>query len=274
MENKKIYSTSYRQYRDFCIPRQGEHSFQLLLAESDIKVIVASGEQEGLSLQDSQNLACEMLKTLEVLRADIASWARVYPEFRHSLSPLKIPKNAPKIVRRMYEGASKAGVGPFAAVAGSIAQILAETYSNLYPDLIIENGGDIYMFSSKERVVALLSEPEKLPQTTSNINQKTGSQQSTLGLRFGVDDFPLALCASSATIGHSLSLGNGELAVVRAKSASLADAVATALGNRLRSADTVQDAINFAQNIVGVEGVFVQCDDAMGVWGAMELVAL
>ncbi len=257
---KKIHTAWQRQYRERCVAREGESAFQLVLGESDLRVLAVA----DISTPQGEKLPTAMLTTLEQLRADISSWARLYPDFRTSLAPLPTPSQAPEIVRRMYAGAALAGVGPFAAVAGSVAHLLAERYADICPELIIENGGDIYMYSTKERCVALLAQPQEEGSTI----------EGSLGLRFTEEDFPLALCASSATIGHSLSLGCGELAVVRAQEGALADAVATAVGNRLRSAHSVQEALNFAQNIEGVEGLFVQCEEALGVWGNMELVAL
>ncbi len=244
MKSNQPHNTWQRSYRNQYTKRKGEVSFQLVVAESDIQVIA------------KENLADPMLKTLHHLRADIKSWQVLHSNFKTSLMPLPIPEHAPEVVLRMYKGAMQAGVGPFAAVAGTIAHILAEKYVEKSPDIIVENGGDIYLYSQSPRVVALLADP------------KSGA---SLGLQLEVQDFPLALCASSATIGHSLSLGHGELAVVRAKDGALADAVATALGNRLKNSASVELAIEFAQNINGVDGVFVQCDEAIGVWGNMVL---
>ncbi len=244
MQQKQKYNTWQRSYRSLYGERAGEISFQLVLEESDIQVVA------------KKNLASQMLETLGSLRADVKSWVTLYPDFRTSLAPLPMPKNAPDIIMRMYTGAAKAGVGPFAAVAGTVAQMLAEKYVGKSADIIVENGGDIYMYSETPRTVALLADPAGGP---------------SLGLQLEAGDFPLALCASSATIGHSLSLGNGELAVVRAKDGALADAVATALGNRLRKAASVELALEFAQSIEGVDGVFVQCDEAIGAWGNMVL---
>ncbi len=271
MGNKKVHSHWQRQYRERCGVRSGEEAFQLVLGESDLRIIADVPQGESV-----HGLAKAMLKTLEQLRADIQSWARLYPEFQKSLAPLDAPSKAPEIVRRMYDGASLAGVGPFAAVAGTVAHMLAEAHSAVIPNLIIENGGDVYMFSTKERVVALLAEPEPAQNDLVQLSAEQGgpSIPTLLGLRFEAKDFPLALCASSATIGHSLSLGRGELAVVRAVDGATADAVATALGNRLRGASSVQQALDFGQSIKGVEGLFVQCDAHMGIWGQMELVAV
>ncbi len=244
MKSKEVYNSWQRNYRTHYVNRNGEVSFQLVVEESDIQVVA------------QKNLVNPMLSLLRELRTHIKSWQILHGNFQTALMPLPVPEQAPEVVRRMYQGAMQAGVGPFATVAGTIAQMLAEGFADISPDLIVENGGDIYLYSQSPRVVALLADP------------KGGA---SLGLQLEVQDFPLALCASSATIGHSLSLGCGDLAVVRSRDGSLADAVATALGNRLKDAASVELAIEFAQSIDGVDGVFVQCNDAIGVWGNMVL---
>ncbi len=169
MQQKQIHQNWQREYRKNYKKRQNEVCFQIVLDESDIQIVA------------NKDLSSKMMETLRCLRSDIKTWASLYPDFKHSLSPLPVPCNAPEIVRRMYEGSAKAGVGPFAAVAGSIAQMLAENYAEKSPNLIVENGGDIYIYSECERVVALLASP---------------NDGASLGLLLKPDDFPLALCAS------------------------------------------------------------------------------
>ena len=167
----------------------------------------------------------------------------------------------------MADAAARMGVGPFAAVAGAVAQevaaelVAALTAADLPPEVMVENGGDTYLYSRRERVVALLTAPEG---------------GDCIGLKLGPKDFPLSLCASSATIGHSLSFGRGDLAVVRAASGSLADAAATAYGNMLKNAHDVHRVLRQAERdaVHGVDGVYAQCDGAIGLWGRMELAAL
>jgi ApbE superfamily uncharacterized protein (UPF0280 family) len=85
---------------------------------------------------------------------------------------------------------------------------------------------------------------------------------------------PLALCTSSGTVGPSLSYGKADAVTVRARSAALADAAATALGNRVSRASDIQGAIRQAQSIEGLGGIIIIKDDQVGAWGEMELVAL
>lgn len=238
-----------RDYRRQYACRPGEVAFQVVVEETDLRVLAR------------QNLATPMLDMVTRLRADIKGWITLHPEFRTSLVPLEVADSAPEVVRRMAVGAALVGVGPFAAVAGVLAQMVAEAHVPLSEDLIVENGGDVFMYSRSARVVGLLSDPAGGP---------------SLGLRVEAADFPVSVCASSATIGHSLSLGEGELAVVRARDAALADAAATALGNKLNSSADIETALAWVESLapLGVEGAFVQCGEKLGIWGKMELDVL
>lgn len=97
-----------------------------------------------------------------------------------------------------------------------------------------------------------------------------------IGLNVAASACPLALCASSATIGHSLSFGQGELVLVRSPDGALADALATALCNRLQGPGDVKAVVGYARRFVkhGLTGIFAQCGGAIGVWGDMELTAV
>lgn len=78
-----------------------------------------------------------------------------------------------------------------------------------------------------------------------------------IGLNVAASACPLALCASSATIGHSLSFGQGELVLVRSPDGALADALATALCNRLQGPGDVKAVVGYARRFVkhGLTGI-------------------
>jgi ApbE superfamily uncharacterized protein (UPF0280 family) len=75
-------------------------------------------------------------------------------------------------------------------------------------------------------------------------------------------------------VGHSLSHGKADAVCVVAKSGALADAAATAIGNRIESAQSIQAAIDWGQKITGVNGLLVIVGDAMGLWGQIEVTPL
>jgi ApbE superfamily uncharacterized protein (UPF0280 family) len=247
--SKQAFLSPRRSYREAIAPHEGEVAFQVVLEQTDLFVTA------------ERDLSGPMLDHVRGLRGELKSYMLLAPGFRESLSPVPVREGAPLIARRMAEAAEAVNVGPMAAVAGTFAQMVADRFRTESPNIIVENGGDIYMHSTRERLVALLSEPE------------SGAR---LGLRLKKSDFPVSLCASSATIGPSLSLGRGELVVVRSRSGALADAAATALANLIDTADDLDLLLARAKKFapLGLEGVFAQAGGKLAVWGKMELVAL
>lgn len=246
---KQAFLSAHRAYREALAPHGGERFFQVVLEHTDLFVTAEA------------DLSAPMLDYVRELRGELKTHMLLNPGFRESLVPYPTPDTAPLVARMMAQAAQAVGVGPFAAVAGTFAHLVAEKFAPQSPNLIVENGGDITMCSTRERIVALLADPE-------------GSAR--LGVRIPKGEFPVSLCGSSATIGPSLSLGQGELVVVRSRSGALADAAATALANLIDGADDLELVTARARQMapLGVEGVFAQAGGRLAVWGKMELVAL
>jgi ApbE superfamily uncharacterized protein (UPF0280 family) len=243
---KNIHTSPHRGYRQHHVVRQDEVAFQAVVRETDLHVIARQG------------LGPETVEAIRGLRADLEAYMALHPEFVSSLVPLACPPEASDIVRRMCQAANVAKVGPMAAVAGTIAQMTAERLVHLSPDILVENGGDVFAFSNKERTIGLLPDP---------------ANDMVVGVTVMAHEFPVAFCSSSATIGHSLSFGTGDLVAVRSPNASLADAVATSLANLLHKPKDIHKVVAQARawEDEGVDGVFVQHGEDIGVWGKMEL---
>ena len=75
-------------------------------------------------------------------RAQLETYLRSHPEFGRSLRPVSVRGPAPSIVREMAEAGSLAGVGPMAAVAGTIASSLAITDNPEIQDIIRDTLGE------------------------------------------------------------------------------------------------------------------------------------
>lgn len=191
-------------------------------------------------------------------RHQVEGYIARFPRFLDSLSPLPDDPLAPPLVRRMLQAASKAGVGPMAGVAGAIAQAVAQILKPLSPSLIVENGGDCYLDVNEEVRVKIYA-------------GESSPFQDRILLRFPSDRFPLAVCTSSGTIGHSLSFGKADAVTVVSKDAALADATATALGNIVRNVSFIEKALERAAQIPDIEGVLILIKDKMGAWGKLEL---
>jgi ApbE superfamily uncharacterized protein (UPF0280 family) len=184
-----------------------------------------------------------------------------HPEFLPALQPLPDDWQAPALVRQMLRAAESAGVGPMAAVAGAIAQAVGQALRAQGSASIVENGGDCFLDVKEDITMAVYAGPHS-PFT------------NRVGLRFPAQSFPLAVCTSSGTIGHSLSFGKADAVTVVARDGALADAAATRLGNLVRSPDAIPEALQLAPQIAGLQGVLVLIADQMGVWGDLELVPL
>ncbi|RJQ53065.1 MAG: UPF0280 family protein [Actinobacteria bacterium] len=224
---------------------EGLVSFRVVHAETDLHVSAC------------RNLSEETGRLVQRCRADLESFIRAVPVFAETFQPLEVPSSAPQIVKEMAAAALAAGVGPMAAVAGAVADQVGLGLSRYCNDVIVENGGDIFVRTTRRRKARVFA----------------GS--SPIGDRVSIvidpSDGPLGLCTSSATVGHSVSLGRADAAVVLAKSAALADAAASAVGNAVRAPDDVEDALELGLRIDGVLGVIVVIGETLGVKGKVEI---
>src|SRR4030042_501123 len=83
--------------------------------------------------------------------------------FLTALKPLAVELTAVPIIREMSEAAQKANVGPMACVAGAIAQFLGrDLLKKGCRDIIVENGGDIFLKTTKTRLIGIYAGGGKL----------------------------------------------------------------------------------------------------------------
>jgi ApbE superfamily uncharacterized protein (UPF0280 family) len=195
-----------------------------------------------------------VFEAIKARRGEIEDYIRRDPGFRRALLPEELLPDAPAIVEAMAKAAGAAGVGPMAAVAGSIAESAARAaIAAGAREAIVDNGGDLYVRSPRTVVVGLYA--------------GVRSKLAGLALEVAPHMMPLAVCSSSGRMGHSLSLGDCDLATVVAADGALADAVATATANRVRSPADVETALQFALGIRGVTAVLVVQDGRVGMAG-------
>jgi hypothetical protein len=144
-----------------------------------------------------------------------------------------------------------------AAVAGAVAEFVGRELLEFSPEIIVENGGDIFLKINRKRIVGIYAGDSPL----------TGK----LGLEINPQDTPLGVCTSSGTVGHSLSFGKADAVVVMAGSATLADAAATAICNKVKKPDDINGAIEIGRNIAGLKGIVIIIGSSIGVWGDVKL---
>jgi len=233
-----------RTYRQ-AVEASGLIPFEVVVGETDLQVLA------------DRDLRRETREIVLEVRNDLEAYVASHPRFAESFVPVPIESHAPEIVRAMAAAASAAGVGPMASVAGAVAQAVALGLSQLSHEVIVENGGDLFLVGSQDRVVALWAGED-------------GARG--LGLEVPGRLQPIAVATSSGTIGPSVSLGCADTATVVAASGALADAAASVLGNRIRSAADIDTALAAVREVPGVLGAVASVGGAMGAWGEIRLV--
>jgi ApbE superfamily uncharacterized protein (UPF0280 family) len=197
-------------------------------------------------------VVAEIVSQRKILEGYIAS----HQEFGKALKPLDIRPDAPPVAAQMAKAARRVGVGPMAAVAGAMAQRAAEAgLAAGAPEAIIENGGDIYLKAIEPVTIGLHTGTELLG--------------GRLALSLEPGDTPIAICSSSGTMGHSMSLGKCDLATVVARDGALGDAAATLGANCVRTADDVDAALKRLESIEGISGALIVKDDRIGMVGTL-----
>jgi ApbE superfamily uncharacterized protein (UPF0280 family) len=223
----------------------------------DLVAFNATIKETDLYIRASSNLQRKAHRLVLKYRQQLEQYIEQNPTFQTSLEPLPIPTNAPRIVIDMLEAGQKANVGPMAAVAGAIAEYVGRELLDFSPEIIVENGGDIFLKITRKRVVGIYAGDSPL----------TGK----LGLEINPEVTSLGICTSSGTVGHSLSFGKADAVVVTAGSATLADAAATAICNQVKKPNDINSAIEIGKNIAGLKGIVIIIGSNIGIWGEMKL---
>jgi len=240
---------SYRQH----FRQEDLIHFQVIVEQTDLDI--------GIRRERFSPALAEWVKqTVAQYRNQLEEYIARDPVFLHSLAPHNVLPGAPSIAIDMAEAARKAGVGPMAAVAGAFAEHIGRALAKRSKDVIVENGGDIYLRTTRQRYIGIFAGNSPL--------------SNRIALKIQPHHTPLGICTSSGTVGHSLSFGKADAVVILSPSAILADAVATAAGNVVQTSDDLQKAVEFAAQIDNVAGALVIKDDKIALWGNIKLAPL
>ncbi len=234
-----------RTYRSL-INKDNLTSYNVIIAESD------------LFISSDTNLADLAQKSLIKYRHSLETYIQNHAEFRTSLLPLPEDKFAPPIIREMLDKSKICGVGPMASVAGAVSEFVGYDLLDQTENLIIENGGDIFLNSKNKLTVSVYAGKSPL--------------SYKVNLLIKPEETPMGICTSSATVGPSLSFGKADAVCVISKSATLADATASSIGNRVRSKKDIKAALNYGIEIPGVNGIIIIIGNDMGAIGEVEFV--
>jgi uncharacterized protein len=235
-----------------------ERTYRNNILKNDLNVYNLTIRETDLFISTDHDLKEIAKRSVLQLRAFIESYISAYPNFLTSLIPLKYDAFAPEIVREMMLAAIQTGVGPMAAVAGAIAEHVGRDLLMYSKNVIIENGGDIFIQASNDVHVGIFAGSSPLSERVSVLVRR--------------EEMPIGVCTSSGTVGHSLSFGCADAVCVKAKSASLADAAATAVGNLVKSKRNIHQVLENGMTIEEVKGIVIIVDDQLGAIGDIELL--
>lgn len=232
-----------------------------LVKEQDLRLTHIMDKESDIRVFTNKKLDRHFLEErLRGYRYDIENYISMDRRFLFSLKPIEVESHAPQIVKEMALCSKIANVGPMAAVAGAIAQFLGrDLLKSGYRDVIVENGGDIFLKTRKARSIGIYAGRAKA--------------WSKLKLKIKPSDTPLGVCASSGTIGQSLGFGVADCVIVVSKQSVLAGAVAFAAANLVQSADSLQKAVNFAKSVRGITGAAAIIKNNMISWGRIEFTS-
>ena len=234
-----------------------ERFYRNWMRSEDLVGFRVTVKETDLFIEAERDLSAEASRSVHQFRDEIEKHISLDPKFQTTLEPYEVDSKAPTIIRDMARASSLVGVGPFACVAGAIAEYVGKELLSQTGQIIIENGGDIFIKSSRNRTVGIYA-------GSSSFNRK-------LALKIKGEETPLGICTSSGTVGHSLSFGKADAVAVLSASTLLADAAATRIGNLIKSKADIPEGIEFAEKVEGLRGIVIIKDDKMGAWGKVEL---
>jgi ApbE superfamily uncharacterized protein (UPF0280 family) len=197
-------------------------------------------------------------------RRELERFGRWHPYFLVTLEQYQLgeaggvgERETPEIVRRMIESTEKFGIGPMAAVAGTLSELAVEAMCDAGATYaMVDNGGDIALLSDREVLVGIYAGASPF--------------SNKIALRLAPSPALQAVCTSSGTVGHSISFGIADAATVVGTSASLADAAATALGNAVTDAQEIKAAFRAISHVAGITGALVIHKDVLATWGNLQ----
>lgn len=228
-------------------------SFSVTVKETDLWIAVSSSAFDA-------GMAARVEKMVWKQRHLLEAYLSEHPAVTEALEPCLVEAIAPDILRNMVKAANMAGVGPMAAVAGAFAEAVGLYLLESSPEVIVENGGDIFIKAVDPVRVGIFSGGSPL--------------SGKLALQIDPEKTPLGICTSSGTVGPSLSFGCADAAVAISHSTPLADAVATAMGNLVRGPGDLESALEYALKVKGVIGALLICGHKIAARGDIELKAI
>jgi ApbE superfamily uncharacterized protein (UPF0280 family) len=237
-----------------------ERTYRKRIKVEDLVSFNVRTKETDLLVSSDRDLYKDTIDLVFDYRYQIENYIKSHPEFLTTLQPYPDDPYAPSIIKDMIASTRDIGVGPMASVAGAIAQYVGLGLLGTAEQVIVENGGDIFLKVNRPATVSILAGDSPL--------------SGRIGISIATALMPLGVCSSSGRVGHSLSMGYTDVTTILSPSAVRADGAATALGNRIRTKTDLEKLAGWAADIEGILGGIVIMGDNMVTWGKVEIVEL
>lgn len=226
--------------------------FEINYLETDVWI----GINPSSFKTEMKDIAFSKIKSL---REKLDAYIKSEPFFQKSLKPFQPSEHAPLEAKEMALAAGKTGTGPMAAVAGLFAREVGREFMQNFrvEEMIIENGGDIFALLNKEMLLSVFAGSSPL--------------SNRIGLAIPEEMGEFGICTSAGTVGPSLSYGKADAVVVICKDVLLADAFATAFGNKVKSPNDVEKVIHMSEKYPEIISMLIICEDQIGIRGDFEI---
>ena len=260
----RFYSSGYRKFRFHplstvsALIKYGDRFYRDYTSSSRWTTFHVKVETTDLYIRAERDLSLLARSAVLRLREELREHIKLQDDFLSSLSPVVRIEGVPEVVQLMYEASESAGTGPMAAVAGAIAELTGRELSGETGELIIENGGDIWL-----RVL----EPVRM-----SIYAGNSMFSEKLCIEITPDTTPMGICCSSGKFGHSTSFGSADAVTVFSADAALADAVATEACNIAKRVEDLPMSVDYAMSVPGITGIITIFGDTLTAKGDVRFV--
>ncbi|MCU0852098.1 MAG: UPF0280 family protein [Thermoplasmata archaeon] len=213
---------------------------------------VEIGETAATIAAERRFLA-DAVTAIKAARAQVERKVRQDRFFLTTLEPYEPNAYDGRVVKRMCEATTKTGVGPMAAVAGAVAAEAVEAMVRAgCSHGWVDNGGDVALKLDSAITLEVFSDPDS---------------GKAFGFGLGPTKGTIGICSSSGRLGHSISFGDSDVVVAIAEDAVLADALATAIGNRVTDRESLRTCFDPFKAIRGAFGFLAMLDGEVSVFG-------
>jgi ApbE superfamily uncharacterized protein (UPF0280 family) len=215
-------------------------------------------ESNVLLISNSLEAIKAAISSIVSNRNELENYLKINPSYKYALDPVRVDETSPRIVKLAAKAAGMAGVGPMAVVPGALADLALEAMLKHRAFVsLIENGGEIAANSIIPLSIAIYAGNSPL--------------SGKLGFYVSLEDFPIGIATSSATVSHAINFGEADAAIAIANTASLADAAAKRICNSVKGGlkESIENGLEVAKSLKFIRGAIVIRGSYIGIVGKL-----